>query len=289
MAEAFGEQALRTLLLLSGDRDPELRVGAADGLRFVSGAASAERLLEMLADENAEVREAAVIALDHHPYGKALGALVALAERDPSETVRMAAVKALAKLNDKDAVLPLIRLVEAGGLVGAYAANTLGLLGDAHAIPALVAAWRRNSGDWLRDWYVFAIGRIGGAAGCAELRALLPLADDAGRPDLVAALRETQNAAAVPALLQVLDDRRPHVRAAVRGALATLQRAQLMDGLRAALQDDDPTVRREAVLIAPFYADAEMQRQLDALQGDPDSRVAAEAGHAVAACRRKQG
>ena len=74
----------------------------------------------------------------------------------------------------------------------------------------------------------------------------------------------------------------------MRRALATLQRTQLTDGLRAALQDDDPTVRREAALIAAFYADADMQRQLDALQGDQDSRVAAAASRAIAACRRKQ-
>lgn len=53
------------------------------------------------------------------------------------------------------------------------------------------------SGDWLRDWYGFAIGRIGGPRGSAELRALLPLADDAARPSLIVALRETQHAAAV--------------------------------------------------------------------------------------------
>jgi HEAT repeat protein len=288
LAEAFGWETLPTLLLLSRDRNPEVRVGAADGLRLVPGDASAERLVEMLADEDGEVREAAVSALDQHQHRGAVAPLIVRAEDDPSVTIRMAAIKALAKLNDRRAVAPLIRLLKVGGVVGAYAANTLGILGDERAIPELVAAWRRNSGDWQRDWYSFAIGRIGGAHSAVELRTLLPLADEDARLDLITALRETQDAAAVSALLQVLDDRAPRIQAAARAALASLPRARLEDGLLAAVRDGDPVVRRHAAIVSPFYAEGEMQRRLESLQDDPDKSVAAAAKDAAALCRRKR-
>jgi HEAT repeat protein len=291
MAEALGAEALPTLRLLSRAFSREVRIGVAEGLRVIPGDEAARCLIEMVADEDEEVRQAAVPALTRQPLGRASEALLSLAERDSSVVVRVAALRALAGLKSESSTVDrLIRLVEAGDIVvSPYAANTLGHLRAEVAIPALAAAWRqRPADDWLRDWFTQAIARIGGARAAATLRTLLTAADDRARLELAYTLRETQHPEAIPALLRLLEDPRPHIRAAARGGLAAQLRDCLKEGLLLALRDGDPVVRRQAAIVAPYYASGEMQRRLEALQRDPDASVAAAAKEAVAcaACKR---
>ncbi len=287
MAEALGVEALPTIMLLSNDPSDAVRTAAADSLKVIPGAAAADRLQQLLDDDSEEVRSAAILGLIQHQHHAAGRPLIRLVEHDPSSTVRLHATSALAAFADRAAVAVLERLIERQDTVSPFAALALGSIGDESAIPVLAAAWRRSAIVYLRDYFAIAIGRIDGDIAAGELRGFLTQVDGVGRPEVVVALSNMKSVSAIPVLLQAVGDRDTFVRVVALRGLASRPRTSLVQGLLLALDDADPTTRREAALAAPFYTNDNMAESLATLRSDPDASVAEAAARALEQYGRK--
>jgi HEAT repeat protein len=245
-AEATAEEILRARLLDPHPLDPTLPK-AADPVAA---------LVAALRDPAASRRAAAARAL----AGQGAQARVALpalfeALTDPREAVRSASAQALDAVGLGAADVPMLEASLNSGdpYVRAFAAYALGNLGPTavQALPALVAAYRREEGEG-RGTAVGALGQLG------------PLAKQAV-PVLIEGLRNQRNhrrwataralgrigpdaKAAVPALTTALADGNNHVRVYVAQALGRIgvEAASAVPALTSAVDDPDEAVRREA-------------------------------------------
>ncbi|MCL6540977.1 MAG: HEAT repeat domain-containing protein [Roseiflexus sp.] len=124
------------------------------------------------------------------------------------------------------------------------AARALGEIGDAAAVPGLLAAPRDAKWD-VREAAAKALGQIGAPA-VPGLLAALGDADWRVRSAAAAALGEIGDAAAVPGLLAALGDADADVRRAAAEALGEIGDAAAVPGLLAALGDTEASVRLAA-------------------------------------------
>lgn len=254
----------------------------------IPGDDAARQLVAQLSDEREDVRWAAIDGLARRRHTAAARPLVEVLKRDRSPLVRIKAAGALGAVGERGAVPPLLHAVENDPHVAAYAALSLGQIADEVAIPTLKAAWQRaRSTDGLRFAFVAAIGRIDGPLAALALRELIAEQTE-GHLDIVLALREMKHVAAVPVLLLGLADEGPGIAPSAREALWFLARHQLVQGIEMALADGMAAVRRQAVQVAPFYADHQMiarLRKLSLSDRDPDIiNIAKEALLAQAIC-----
>jgi HEAT repeat protein len=201
--------------------------------------------------------------------------------------VRSAAARALGMLEASEAFPDLLRSVEEDDFIAPFAALALGALRDERAIPALLAAWRRATGQFLSQYFLTAIARIDTDIAAGSLRGLLSEADAPGREAVVLAMNLLTSLTALPALLLAVSDTDRDVRATALYAMTQWPTGRLKQGLRLALEDPEAPVRREAVRIAPFYADAAMAETLQRLCADPEAGVADAASIAFTEYLRK--
>jgi HEAT repeat protein len=171
-------------------------------------------------------------------------------------------------------LLRVLRGWRVGDSVREAAAKALGRIGDAAAVPGLLAALRDESWQ-VREAAAEALGEIGAPA-VPGLLAALRDADWQVRRAAAAALREIGDAAAVPGLLAALRDADWVVRREAAEALGEIGDAAAVPGLLAALRDADWVVRREAAEALGEIGDAAAVPGLLAALRDADW-VAAEA------------
>jgi HEAT repeat protein len=185
---------------LANDGSWKVRAVAAQGLGYLGQESSAPLLGEALHDEHEEVRWWAAQALETVPSLEALDDLAEAANRDPSERVRAAAVRALGWVDSDEAVMPLIRATaDRSSSVRQAAAEELARFQSPTSLQALVVLFEDPSED-VRWAAVVAAG---------ELR------DD-----------ET-----VPALIEAMRDPSPMVANAAERALQRMGKAQRRFGL----------------------------------------------------------
>jgi HEAT repeat protein len=151
-------------------------------------------------------------------------------------------------------LLRVLRGWRVGDSVREAAAKALGRIGDAAAVPGLLAALRDESWQ-VREAAAEALGEIGAPA-VPGLLAALRDADWQVRRAAAAALREIGDAAAVPGLLAALGDADANVREAAAAALGEIGDAAAVPGLLAALGDADWRVRRAAAAALGEIGDA---------------------------------
>jgi HEAT repeat protein len=208
---------------------PFVRARALRSLRELRLPAGLAPALELLGDDEAEVRREAVGVVGWLKPRAALPRLAALARQDPAPEVRRAAVAALGFVEAPEAgVLAALRAAledDAWG-VREEAATTLAKLGWADALPALLRAL--SDASWQVSLRAArAIGRLRDAAGAAwpALAELLahPLANV--RKEAVIALGELRRPEALPALERAGQDADPDVRKLARLAIETIGRA----------------------------------------------------------------
>ncbi len=211
IGDAAGTVALiRTL----GDFDGDVRMGAVLALGKIGQRGDRTvvvPLISRVTDEKTEVRRAAIEALKAIGDRRAVVAMVS-AFGDPNLEVRKTAAGGVGKLGDRAAIPALIRLLnEPQPELRHLAMTSLGDLGAAEAVDDLVAVLARG-GDSSSS-AAYALGQIaaGGDRDATPIavRALVAaLADPAGRPGVLEALRRA-GTAAVPALVDHLDGRAP--------------------------------------------------------------------------------
>ncbi|HEX7315154.1 MAG TPA: HEAT repeat domain-containing protein [Pyrinomonadaceae bacterium] len=269
--------------LVEGLRDPSVYVsrGAAKALAELNPPVS-ERLVALLADEDANVRRRAVEVLAHVEDARAVGHLID-ALKDEDLIIRREASEALAKRRDPRAVLPLIdALGDADGWVRFNAAEGLGNTGDPRAVEALAA---------VLDEEEFSLGRRAAEAlaqvGVPAVEALASAArggDASARRRAVEALGRIGDARAVSVLAETMRDPDPEVRTYAAEALTEIG-PPAVDVLIALLSDADADVRGNAMTALGAIRDERaVAPLLDALR-DADAairRAAATALHANA-------
>jgi HEAT repeat protein len=167
-----------------------------------------------------------------------------LRSRRVGQSVRAAAARALREIGDAAAVPGLLAaLGDASWYVREAAAAALGEIGDAAAVPGLLAALRDAEED-VRRAAAAALGQIGAPAVPGLLAALRDAEEDVRRA-AAAALGQI-GAPAVPGLLAALRDAEEDVRRAAAAALGEIGDAAAVPGLLAALGDASWYVREAA-------------------------------------------
>jgi HEAT repeat protein len=194
-----------------------------------------------------------------------------LRSRRVGQSVRAAAARALRRIGDAAAVPGLLAALGDANADVRRAAAALGEIGDAAAVPGLLAALGDADED-VRQVAAAALREIGDAAAVPGLLAALGDADANVREAAAAALGEIGDAAAVPGLLAALRDAEEDVRRAAAAALGQIG-APAVPGLLAALGDAEEDVREAAAAALGEIGDAAAVPGLLATLGDADWRV----------------
>jgi HEAT repeat protein len=226
-------EALQTNIFLADN----LRQAATQALIEI-GAPAIEPLLPLLQSKHVAVRQAASWALynlHYDPPPGAAGARYWVAQHDWKKCVAIgeAAVDALIAAFEEESVQ-----------VRCGAAEALGEIGDARAIPALCMVLNDES-KVVRDTIADALVRFGAAA-YAPLLKVLQGKNGNGRAAAAVALGKLGNPDAVDALLEALQDQNVQTRATVAKALGALGDRKAVEALVIALKDKKKEAREAA-------------------------------------------
>ena len=243
-------RAVLPLLERLSDSSAEVRVQAVLALGRLADAGAGPALVRLLREPDYDLRIAAVESLGHLRLPETSRALSPLLYRTPDELGAKVA-EALGRIADAHALEALVRLTrheplrlaatEALKLAGAAvvgplaacldasidacdvatAVEVLGALGDARAVPALVAELERGRLQ-RRDRIVEALARLADPRTLGPLLALLGDPDAALRRLAASAITPMLDARAISALLDALDDPDEEVRARVIDHLGNL-------------------------------------------------------------------
>jgi len=194
-----------------------------------------------------------------------------------SADARLAAARRLAsppEARAAEAREGLLRLLD-DPVLSVRAAAVLGIaeVGDARCLPIVLA--RFDDGDpGVREAAVIAAGRIGGDEAIAAIREALGRGEPEIRFQAIASLAEAAPAEAA-ALLPLIDDDDPEVRAQTAAALGELDASHAADALAALLDDLDARPRREAALALAAFGDPRGEGILCEALDDPERAIEA--------------
>ncbi|MDP7035618.1 MAG: HEAT repeat domain-containing protein [Planctomycetota bacterium] len=140
--------------------DPSFRVRtrALAALGRFGNREAEKKLLSMLQSPLEEERIEVVRALDHCP--RDIGYLLRLLESESSIDVQIAAVRSLGRLENPQAVRPLVSRLQDPHLKF-FCADALGKLGAPEAIPPLLDLIERETNSLIRRTAIIALGKIG--------------------------------------------------------------------------------------------------------------------------------
>ncbi len=191
--------AVDALLPLLGESTPEQQTKILLGVKKAKAASSVSILLGLLENSKPVVRRHVVDALGEIAQADTWQVISELVSRDPSFEVRSAAVKALGKIGNKQALPILERALRDEAAVRCSAVIAIGLLGDTKAAPALVAMLR-DSAPEVRYHAVTALGKLGAKSALPAIQALHEDADPMVQRGVEKALEELGAEPAVPPL-----------------------------------------------------------------------------------------
>lgn len=199
MINALGDEGVNLMLLRLKEGDPEFREMAVRVARTLPGEEVTRRLAETGSELDAAGQIMVLGVLAERGGAEARGAAIAATE-SADESVRAAAIAALAKLGTEADVMMLARM----------AAGTQG-----------------GERDAVRD----ALYKLRGDAVGPEILKNIPSGDSAVRVELIRAAAERRTQDAVPLLLTSATDSEPGVRNASFKALADLASPSDLDAL----------------------------------------------------------
>ncbi|MGO1384468.1 MAG: HEAT repeat domain-containing protein [Arachnia sp.] len=243
-----------------------LRTPAVAGWRQV---VSAVEQSERLRHPEPHVRlRAALTAGDAVP----LEALVEQLSADPVPGVREVLTWAIAQHGTKAVahLVPLLGHAEPG--VRAQAAHALSKVGDKRLVPAVIPLLR-DEDQTVAAKAAQVLGRLGGD------EALGALVDRVGAgphevDDAVVSALEAMGAAAVAPLLRSLTSSSPRVRAGAVEVVGLSGQASTAAAIAALLEDNEASVRFEAVVALGHLEGEQATRALSQARESPDERVA---------------
>jgi len=215
-------------------------------------AAAVNVLTQQLKQRSEDVRGAAAKALGQIGDLRAVPALIATLKGDKKKRVRAETATSLGLLRAKDAVIPLIRALDASKeskrWVRRSAAEALGLIGDSQAQEPLMNALNDKE-KVVRVAAMFGLYKLGQTRGLRHLeeRAKDTDAEEEVRQWAIRELGFIGAAQSVEVLAEALKDPSITVRTTVAEALGKIPADEALDALIAGLQDQEVTVRAAVI------------------------------------------
>lgn len=273
------------------------RVFASHWLVDVDGPNASATLLPLVTMRGQENDALRATAIDAAARTKAL-ALVAPATgilNDAAEafSVRMAAMRALARLGEKSIMPTLLSLVgSADQDESTQAVRALGLLGDRSAVPDLMKILETPARSTLHPTAGDALGRLADNGSLDRLAALARTAQAAGKPGVAAAPIASAPAAAVRAIggidtpesiavLAQLFQGSPQLQSSICYALSKSERPEAVALLKQALASGDKTVGFAAVSALTSRGSPERIAALREVLKQPNPEAQAQAATAL--------
>jgi len=171
--EQMGVIAVPTLLEFLQHDNNKIRYEAIVALGALKPADAVQPLLDALKDADEYVRIYAIRALGNFDLlsNESIAEHLRFLLQDDDERIRAAAVEALGKLKDKQAVGELKRLLqEDRSDIRSTAAAALGNIGEGTALPALRAALKDKA---IEKEVILALGFLGNSSAIPDLREIL--------------------------------------------------------------------------------------------------------------------
>ena len=267
--EILGEIGSRKAaqVLSAGLRDAALAYVAKAALVSI-GKLAVEPLLAAMKDEQLDVRDRAVEALERISE-PAVEPLIGVL-RDQDSDVRSRAAAALGRIQDIRAVAPLIAgLKDYDEEVRGRAAEALGYIKDVRGVEPLIAALRDDNGQ-VRALAAEALSDIRHAGAVAPLIKVLDDQDSRVRRAATHALERIGEPTVEP-LVDALKDEHIDVRDA-SPILAWIGKPAVEPLIRA-LEEESPIVRARAALVLGKIGDMQALQQLASTLDDQDKDV----------------
>ena len=257
-----------------------VRASAAQALAHVESPLALPCLLAALNDADSWTRYFAARSIGRRGYTEGLGALAQLAETDPANHVRIAAMESLATIGGARAVAVLAPFTESNDPDMARAAlGGLGLIGHPNALPPLLAALRL--GDPVRQ--VKALRALGERGGEGAVDAIQWVAAADTAPQVVEAaldaLARLKTPEAVDALINLTSD--PARRVACVSALSGLKEEQI-ELISRGLTRTQASVRRATVEVLGRMKQPRASEFLSLALDDSEAEVRLAAVNALA-------
>ncbi|MEZ2298627.1 HEAT repeat domain-containing protein [Variovorax sp. RCC_210] len=241
---------------LHHDPAPEVRACAVLALEQSKPEGAIDDLIQALDDESPVVRSAVACALGEHQTSETPAIVTALvrALSDASAGVRESAARAL-RYSSAEAVPALVALLaDQAADVRKEAIGALGTLDAWQAVDALAELLRSDSDAEVRGGAASALGNLRHAGATAHLIDAFndELTSSEVRSEIVRALGNTQDFAALPTLCVALQDADAETREAAAQGLDALVDPEVPDSslalepLCAALKDTECSVREAA-------------------------------------------
>lgn len=187
--------------------------------------------------------------------------------------LRLAAVRALLKLEETRAIEPLVTLLsDAQQEVRVAAADTLIKLDSARLIEALAKLLKDPRPD-IRLFAISTLAKVGDASAFEPLIGSLKDLQPEVRLAAVDALVALGGTRASGPLIELLNDSWPAVQLAVVNALTTLSDSQAVEPLSKLLKSRRPEVRLAAVNALVKIGDLHAAEAIGSLLADPDPQV----------------
>jgi HEAT repeat protein len=169
LAEHKGDEVIAALATALEDPARPVCEAAAESLIAINGPQVCDQVIPLLRSENARVRNYAIEILEKTGDSD-LEAITELLKDENHDVRKFAAdiLGFLVEIGSEDAFLPLVRTLDDENInVAAAAAEALGRLGNAKAIPFLLRQLER--GSWMQSNAIGAIAEIGGPAAAEAL------------------------------------------------------------------------------------------------------------------------
>ncbi len=158
LARIGDPRAVNSLLNLIGDDDASIRQAAVSALNSLALPSMSERIIPLLADSDPNVRESAAKIAGYFGYPEAASALVDLSN-DPNERVRCAVIEHLPFIEDERVLAVLVHALRGETPnVRAAAARALGTMDAPEVVPELIEALSDDDA-WVRYFSARALGR----------------------------------------------------------------------------------------------------------------------------------
>ena len=215
LAQMGDPSAVDELLNLLGNDDASIRQAAVSALNSLIPPSMSGRIIPLLHDSDPNVRESAVKIAGYFGYPEAASALVELS-RDPNERVRCAAIEHLPYVEDERAFDVLVHAIkDETPSVRAAAARALGMMDTPDAVQPLIEGLS-DEDVWVRYFSARALGR-------------------------------RRSPGAVEALGRVIENEKfNHVRIAALDSLGQIGGERIAGIVSGLVKDDDPDVARAA-------------------------------------------
>ena len=270
-------EAVEEVIGLLKDQDPDVRSEAIVVLAFWHATDSLPGLVVLLRDSDTRVRLDAAESLGWMGNRETIPPLAALLQ-DPDKWIRITACRALSRIGHADAIPHLRPLISDEAVCGP-ALRALAKLGDTDATNEFIRFFGAGRGRNRRD-DVIALAGIAGRAAIPALIEALDDPDDVVSGNAMYSLRYLRAKEAIPRLLKSLNSEDPHVRGVAAYTLASLGAKESLPVAMELARDSNWYIRREGAMAIAALRELETVPELLRLLNDrnPDVRMVATRG-----------